>query len=163
MFLSAEIDKCFCLLRLFPNFKKAINECKVKVLVAQACPALCNPMDSIPSSSSFHGILQAWILEWVAVAFSRGSSKPRDPTQVSCISGRFFYHWAIGKVNEWMLTVNTYFPCTARDLNLDYSRKKVILTGLILGLSQDTGKGNGFKAMRHLTIEPKKYSYSTGL
>ena len=105
--LGIRVDKYFCLLILFPNFKKAINECKVKVLVAQACLTLCNPMDSIPSSSSFHGILQAWILQWVAIPFSRGSSKPRDPTQVSCISGRFFYHWAVGKVNEWMLTVNT--------------------------------------------------------
>ena len=41
-----------------------------------------------------HGILQARILEWVAIPFSRGSSQPRDQTQVSCISGRFFTSWA---------------------------------------------------------------------
>ena len=48
------------------------------------------PVDCSPSSSSVHGILQARILEWVAVSFSRGSSWPRDRTQVSRIAGRFF-------------------------------------------------------------------------
>ena len=42
-----------------------------------------------------HGILQAKILEWVAVPFSRGSSQPRNRTQVSCVAGRFFTNWAI--------------------------------------------------------------------
>ena len=51
---------------------------KVKVLVAQSCPTLCDTMDCSPSGSSVHGILQARILEWVAVPFSRGSSQPRD-------------------------------------------------------------------------------------
>ena len=46
---------------------------KVKVKVAQSCPTLCNPVDYI-----FHGILQARILEWVAIPFSGGSSQPRD-------------------------------------------------------------------------------------
>ena len=44
--------------------------------------------------SSVHGILQARILEWVAIPFSRGSSQPRDWTQVSCIAGGFFIIWA---------------------------------------------------------------------
>ena len=43
-----------------------------------------------PPGSSVHGILQARILEWVAIPFSRGSSQPRDQTWVSCIAGRFF-------------------------------------------------------------------------
>ena len=51
---------------------------------------LCDPVDCSPSGSSVHGILQARILEWVAVSFSRGSSRPRDQTQVSCIAGRCF-------------------------------------------------------------------------
>jgi len=63
---------------------------KVKVLVAQLCPTLCNPMDCSPSGSSVHGILQARILEWVAIPFSRGSSRPRDQTQVFHTAGRFF-------------------------------------------------------------------------
>ena len=48
------------------------------VLVAQSCQTVCGPMDYSPPGSSVHGILQARILEWVAVSFSRGSSQPRD-------------------------------------------------------------------------------------
>ena len=66
----------------------------VKVLVAQSCPTLCDPMNCSPSASYVHGILQARILEWVAMPFSRGSSWPRNQTRVSCISGRFFTVWA---------------------------------------------------------------------
>ena len=46
------------------------------MLVSQSCPTLCNPMDCSPPGSSVHGILQARILEWVAIPFSRGSSNP---------------------------------------------------------------------------------------
>ena len=56
-----------------------------QVKVAQLCPTLCDPMDH-----TVHGILQARILEWVAIPFSRGSSQPRDQTQVSHIAGGFF-------------------------------------------------------------------------
>ena len=59
------------------------------VKVTQSCPTLCNPMDY-----ALHGILQARILEWVAFPFSRGSSQPRDQTQVSCTAGGFFTSWA---------------------------------------------------------------------
>ena len=58
--------------------------------VTQLCPTLCDPADCSPPSSSFHGILQARILEWVAISFSRGSSLPRDGTQVSRIASRCF-------------------------------------------------------------------------
>ena len=58
----------------------------VCVLVFQSCPILCNPMDCSPPGSSVHGILQARVLEWVAISSSRGSSWPRDQTCVSCIS-----------------------------------------------------------------------------
>ena len=63
---------------------------KVKVLVAQSCSTLCDPMDCSPSKSSVHGILQARILEWVAFPFSRGSFPPRDLIPLSYIVGRFF-------------------------------------------------------------------------
>ena len=63
---------------------------KVKVLVAQLCLTLCNPMDCSPPGSSVHGILHVRILEWVAILLSRGSSQPRDRTQVFHIAGRFF-------------------------------------------------------------------------
>ena len=66
--------------------------------VTQSCPTLCDPMDCSPQSSSVHGILQARVLEWVAISFSRGSSRPRDWTQVSCIAGRRFNLWATRKV-----------------------------------------------------------------
>ena len=64
---------------------------KVKVLVAQSCPTLCNPMDCSPLGFSVHGIFQARLLEWVAVSSSRGSSQSRDGTQVSYIGRRFLY------------------------------------------------------------------------
>ena len=57
----------------------------MKVKVAQSCPTLCDPMDY-----TVHEILQTRTLEWVAFPFSRGSSQPRDQTQVSCIAGGFF-------------------------------------------------------------------------
>ena len=53
---------------------------KVKVKVAQSSPTLCNPMDY-----TVHGILQARILEWVAIPFSRGSSQSKDRTQISIL------------------------------------------------------------------------------
>ena len=62
----------------------------MKVLVAQSCPTLCDPMDCSPPGSSVHGILQARMLEWVAAPFSRGSSQPRGQTWIFCIAGRFF-------------------------------------------------------------------------
>ena len=55
-------------------------------LVIQSCLTLCDPMDCSPLSSSVHGILQARILEWIAMPSSRGSSQPRDRTQVSHIA-----------------------------------------------------------------------------
>ena len=58
--------------------------------VALLCPTLCDSMDCSPPGSSVHGMLQAGILEWVAISFSRGSSQPRDRTQVSHIAGRCF-------------------------------------------------------------------------
>ena len=62
--------------------------------VHQSCPTLCNPMDCSLPGSSVHGILQARILEWVAISYSRGSFWSRDRTQVSCIAGGFFTIWA---------------------------------------------------------------------
>ena len=61
--------------------------------VAQSCQTFCVPVDCSPPGSSVHGILQARILEWVAISFSRGSSQPRDRTWVSCIAGRCFILW----------------------------------------------------------------------
>jgi len=60
----------------------------VSELVAQLCLTLFDLMDCNPPDSSVHGIIQARILEWVAIFFSKGSFQPRDQTRVSCIAGR---------------------------------------------------------------------------
>ena len=71
--------------------------CYIKqVKVAQSCPTLGDPVDY-----TVHGILQAWILEQVAVPFSKGSSQPRDQTQVSHIAGGFFTSWATREAQEY--------------------------------------------------------------
>ena len=66
-----------------------------KMLVAQSCLTLCNPMDCSSPGSSVHRISQARILEWVAISFSRGSSWPTDWTRVSCIGRKILYHCTI--------------------------------------------------------------------
>ena len=63
----------------------------------QSCTTLYNPMDYSLPCSSVHGILQARRLEWIAVSFSRGSSPPKDQTDicyVSCIGRWLLYHWS---------------------------------------------------------------------
>ena len=84
-------DSCQCManhynivISLQLKFKKLIYILKI-VKVAQLCLTLCNCMDY-----TVHGILQAKILEWVAILFSRGSSQSRDQIQVSCIAGKLF-------------------------------------------------------------------------
>ena len=81
----------------FTNYKLQ-KKCECKVLVAQSCPTLCNPMDCSTSGSSVHGILQIKILEWATIPFSRESSQPRGQTWVSCNPSRFFTFWAIREV-----------------------------------------------------------------
>ena len=61
----------------------------------QTCPTICNPIDCNRSDSSVHGVLQARILEWVAMLSSRGSSQPRDWTQLSfCL-----LHWQVSSLS----------------------------------------------------------------
>ena len=64
--------------------------------VVQSCPTLCDPMDCNLSGFSVHGIFQARVLEWIAISFSSGSSRPRDRTQVSRIVDRRFTVWVKG-------------------------------------------------------------------
>ena len=66
--------------------------------VAQSCPTLCDPVDCSLQGSSLREILQARVLEWGAISFSRGSSRPRDRTRVSHIPGRHFNFWV---TREW--------------------------------------------------------------
>ena len=72
----------FCLIHKVPEIGTWSSLC----LVTQSCPTLWDPMDHSLPGSSVRGILQARILEWVAIPFSRGSSQPRDGTQVSCLA-----------------------------------------------------------------------------
>ena len=60
-----------------------------------SCVWLCDPMDF-----TVHGILQARIVEWVAILFSRGSSQPREQTQVFHIAGGFFTNWVIRETQD---------------------------------------------------------------
>ena len=80
------------------------NERKKESEVTQSCATLCDPMDCSLPGSPVPGIFQARVLEWVSISFSRGSSQPRDWTQVSCIAGRRFTLWATREAfmaNRW--------------------------------------------------------------
>ena len=79
--------------------------CKVKVKVAQSCLNLYDPMDY-----TVHGILQARTLEWVAFPFSRGSSRPRDWTQVSLSAGGFLTSWATRETQNFSYKQKTEPP-----------------------------------------------------
>ena len=92
IFLQVELNVCGnaiyqFLLNILPGYVK-VSE------VTQSCPTLCDPMDCSLPGFSVHGILQARMLEWVTISFSRGSSWSRDWTQVSRIGGRCFNLWA---------------------------------------------------------------------
>ena len=71
------------------DIKKAEKK-KVKVLATQLCPTLCDPMNCSPPGSTVHGILQARIIEWAAISFSRDSSHLRNWNRVSLSAGRLY-------------------------------------------------------------------------
>ena len=73
----------------FPRFAGILSSKWTELKVSQLCLTLCDPMNY-----TVQGILQARILEWVAIPFFRGSSQLRDEAQVSWIAGRFFTTWA---------------------------------------------------------------------
>ena len=100
---------------------------EVKVLVAHSCRMNC----SLPGSS-VHGILQAVVLEWVANSSSRGSSQPRDWTQVSCTVGRFFTVWAT------RVSMGVGGPYPTR-LHLEVQRNGVSLDGKTSFQQRQTG------------------------
>ena len=78
-----------------PPYKERSKESEV----AQLCPILCDPIDYSLPGSSVHGIFQARELEWVVIAFSRGSFWPSDRTWVSHTAGRLFTVWATGEAS----------------------------------------------------------------
>ena len=97
-------------------------------LITQWCPTLCDPMDCSPPGSSVKGILQARILKWVAISFSRGSSWPRNWTQVSCIAGRLFTDRVTGKPKVQCLKLSTqmwqFFSFLWRNLHMQFAGGK---------------------------------------
>ena len=80
---------------------------KSEVLVAKSCLTFCNPMDCSLPVSSFLGISQTRILEWVAIPFSKGSSQPRDWIWVSCIAEQTLYHLSQQRSHQYQ----SLFPC----------------------------------------------------
>ena len=96
-------------------------------LIAQSCPTLCDPKDCSPPGSSVHGILQARILEWVAIYSPRESSQPRDQTCISCITGRFFtteLQWKPHSGNIYTTSKHFNSKCFSP------TRKRVVRTAL---------------------------------
>ena len=80
--------------RVLPN--TSIQDACVRAKLVQSCPTLRDSMDYNPPGSSVYGILQARMLEWVAMPSSRGSSQSKDGTHVSSVSytgGWVLYHW----------------------------------------------------------------------
>ena len=81
-------------------------------LTHQSCPTLCGPMDCSLPGSSVHGTSQTRILEQVAISSSRGSSHPRDRTEVSwvsCIGRQILCHCATGETPKLTTNLKTYF------------------------------------------------------
>ena len=110
--LKTSNSHLWCLLHLAGRFFTNVPPSKVwrDLKVTQWCLTLCNPMDCSLPGSSVHRILQARILEWVVVPFSRRSSQPRDRTQVSCIAGRFFTSWATREAFRWSEKGSSFVP-----------------------------------------------------
>ena len=80
----------------------------VRAKLFQLCPTFCNPMDCNPPGSSVHGISQSRLPEWVAILFSRGSSRPRHRTWVTYTAGRFFTSEPPDK-SPYLLTLLYYY------------------------------------------------------
>ena len=97
----------------------------------QSYPTLCDPIDSSPPGFYIPRILQARILEWVAISFSRGSSQLRDQTWVSCIVDRCFTIWATREVHIYMcvcVCVCVYTHTLTHTLSLSLSLWAYILS-----------------------------------
>ena len=107
----------------------------------QSSLALCDPMDFRPPGSSVHGILQARILEWVAICFSRVSSQYRDRTWVSCVSCTagefffffFFYCWAIQEASHLTMRVKVKVTQSCPTLcdPMDYTVHGILQAGIL--------------------------------
>ena len=102
--------------------------------------SICDPMDCSPPGSPVHGILQARILEWAAISFSRRSSQPRDQTQVSQNPGRLFSTWATREgVSGLYIEVNI-IAVDIYSLKIKYG----IVFLVILYFDPQNGESDGF-------------------
>ena len=108
------------------NTEYLLNHIKDACMCAQSvqsCPTLCTPIDCSQPGPSAHGIFQAITVKWVAMPSSRGSSKPRGRTQVSCTAGRFittsttweapYQGWSGMLVTQSCLTVCSPMDCSS--------------------------------------------------
>ena len=134
----------------------------VCMIVTQSCPTLWDPVHCSPPGSSVHRILQARILQWIAIPFSRVSSWPRDRTRISHIEGRFFTIWATRRTWKWLImkmslqdvkeirfSSYTLIPCFFSSLVIGGSADKEFVCNagdlsLIPLLGRSSGQGNGY-------------------
>ena len=100
----------------------------------QSCLTLCDLMDSSPPGSSVHGISQARTLEWIAISFSRGSSRPSGWTWVSYIGRWVLYHWATRAEQRLLLILSdSQFPPRGREVTEYLCYQVVVRIGKITG------------------------------
>ena len=83
-------------------------------VLSSSVVSLCDPRDCSPPDSSVHGISQAWMLEWVAISSSRGCSRPRDQTRISCIGRPILHHWATWEAHR----IHTLHPLACQIFHL---------------------------------------------
>ena len=100
------------------------------MLVVQSCLSLCDPMDCSPPGSSVLGISQARILECFTTSFSRGSSWPRDWTQVSCKAGRFFTDWANREASLKITWLQWFGPSSSLLVSLSKEKDRMASTNI---------------------------------
>ena len=113
---------------------------KVKVKLLSRV-RLFGSVDCSPPSSSIHGILQARILEWVAISFSRGSSQPRDRTQVSHLAGRHFNLCATREALKYKNTVSQKTSYRDTELQIQVLTSKISKGGKEARLKEEGGGG----------------------
>ena len=110
-----------------------------------SCVQVCHPMDCSPPGSFVHGILQARILEWVAISSSRGSSQPKDRTWVSYIAGEFFTHWGGSPFFFFFCFIFILIPRTIVLLTWSETGSCGFMEGRTSGFCKmQTDRGNGY-------------------